>query len=58
MHPAIAGSATTCVAFFIAVIPAEIITDWILYKDNRSTLSAILLRDRKMFLEKDFHIAL
>ncbi|MFW6056789.1 MAG: hypothetical protein ACOC9B_05720 [Chloroflexota bacterium] len=81
-----------CVAFFIALIPAEIITDWIFYKNNRSTLSAILFhfmvnfsgealameqftkviqmvllcviaavivaRDRTMFLQKDFRIAL
>jgi len=29
------------IAFFIALIPAEIITDWIFYKNNRSTLSAV-----------------
>ena len=30
------------IAFFVALIPTEIITDWIFYKNNRSTLSAIL----------------
>ena len=30
------------VAFFLALIPAEILTDWIFYKNHRSTLAAIL----------------
>lgn len=30
------------IAFFIALVPAEIITDWLFYKNNRSTLAAIL----------------
>jgi len=29
------------IAFFVALVPAEIITDWLFYKNNRSTLAAI-----------------
>lgn len=29
------------IAFFVAIIPAEIITDWLFYKNDRSTLAAI-----------------
>jgi hypothetical protein len=29
-------------AFLVALLPAEIITDWLFYKNNRSTLAAIL----------------
>jgi uncharacterized protein len=30
------------IAFFVALIPTEIITDWLFYKNQRSTLAAIL----------------
>lgn len=29
------------IAFFVALIPAEIMTDWLFYRNNRSTLAAI-----------------